>query len=185
MTSCSSSGWSERSTSFPERLAALAGSRRRGSCSSPIASKLGGTCSNLSLQRGRDSNSYLQTSALSCTQNGSQTKLSCCRKEERDGRNRGHRLEETKDIITIRLSEADAAVVKGAADQCGQSLTEFAHTSILRFADDVISRRLIVMTPEGFSDFCLALSEPSAPVPEMVELLNRPAPWEREQTTDK
>lgn len=96
-----------------------------------------------------------------------------------------HRLEEKTNIITIRLSEADAAVLKRAADQCGQSLTEFAHTSILRFADAVINGRLIVMTPEGFSDFCLGLSEPGAPVPEMVELINRPVPWERGQTADK
>ncbi|MFC0218688.1 DUF1778 domain-containing protein [Pseudochelatococcus lubricantis] len=94
-------------------------------------------------------------------------------------------MDETKDIITIRLLEADAAVVRRAADQCGQSLTEFAHTSILRFADDVINGRLIVMTPEGFSDFCLGLSEPVTSVPEMVELINRPAPWEREQTADQ
>ncbi|MBC2887725.1 DUF1778 domain-containing protein [Ochrobactrum sp. CM-21-5] len=94
-------------------------------------------------------------------------------------------MEEKTDIITIRLSEADAAVVKRVADQCGQSLTEFAHSSILRFADDLISGRLIVMTPEGFSDFCLGLSEPAASVPEMVELINRPAPWEREQTADQ
>lgn len=88
-------------------------------------------------------------------------------------------------MITIRLSEADAAVVKRAADQCGQSLVEFAYTSILRLADGVINGRLIVMTPEGFSNFYLALSEPAAPVPEMVELTNRPALWERGQTADK
>ncbi|CAN7397362.1 hypothetical protein Brsp04_04621 [Brucella sp. NBRC 12952] len=106
-------------------------------------------------------------------------------KGERHNRNPVHRLEEKTNIITIRLSEADAAVLKRAADQCGQSLTEFAHTSILRFADAVINGRLIAMTPEGFSDFCLGLSEPGAPVPEMVELINRPVPWERGQTADK
>lgn len=94
-------------------------------------------------------------------------------------------MEEKTNIITIRLSEADAEVLKRAADQCGQSLTEFAHTSTLRFVDDVINGRLIVMTPEGFSDFCLGLSEPAALVPEMVELINRPAPWKRGQTADK
>lgn len=76
-------------------------------------------------------------------------------------------------------------MVKRAADQCGQSLTEFVHTSILRFADDVISGRLIMMTTEEFSDFCLGLSEAAAPVPEMVELINRSAPWERDRAADK
>ncbi|MOA50620.1 hypothetical protein DXT95_14355 [Agrobacterium tumefaciens] len=37
--------------------------------------------------------------------------------------------------------------------------------------------------PEGFSD--LSLSEPAASVPGMVELINRPAPWERERAADK
>ncbi|MCH6206625.1 hypothetical protein L3V16_22660 [Brucella ciceri] len=39
---------------------------------------------------------------------------------------------------------------------------------MLRFADNVVSGRLIVMTSERFSGFCLALSEPAASVPEMV-----------------
>jgi uncharacterized protein (DUF1778 family) len=95
-------------------------------------------------------------------------------------------LEESTDIITIRLTEADAAMVKRAADhdQCGQSLTEFAHASILRSVDDVISGRLIIMTPEGFPGFCLALSAPTSAL-EMVELINRPAPWERDRAADK
>ncbi|WP_412066639.1 hypothetical protein [Rhizobium sp. SYY.PMSO] len=76
-------------------------------------------------------------------------------------------------------------MVKRAADQCGQSPVECAHTSILRLADDVINGRLIVMTPEGLSDFCMALSGPAAPVPEMVELMNWSAPWERRRAADK
>ncbi|NLS18800.1 DUF1778 domain-containing protein [Rhizobium sp. P40RR-XXII] len=92
---------------------------------------------------------------------------------------------ESKDSITIRLSEADAAVVKRAADQCGQSPVEFAHTSILRLAGNVINGRLIVMAPERFSDFCRALSKSVAPVPEMVELINRSAHWERGRAADK
>jgi uncharacterized protein (DUF1778 family) len=34
------------------------------------------------------------------------------------------------------------------------------------------------MSPEGFSDFIAALSGPASPVPEMVKLAKRPAPWE-------
>jgi uncharacterized protein (DUF1778 family) len=34
------------------------------------------------------------------------------------------------------------------------------------------------MTPEGFAGFMEILSRPGAPVPEMVELAKRPAPWE-------
>jgi hypothetical protein len=39
------------------------------------------------------------------------------------GQKQLHSLEERTNIITIRLTETDAAVVKRGADQCGQSPT--------------------------------------------------------------
>lgn len=39
---------------------------------------------------------------------------------------------------------------------------------------------LICMSPEGFLAFAKALSEPARPIPEMVEVLKRPAPWEKQ-----
>jgi len=37
---------------------------------------------------------------------------------------------------------------------------------------------LFRMSPSGFNAFIKALTEPATPVPEMVELLKRPSPWE-------
>jgi hypothetical protein len=37
---------------------------------------------------------------------------------------------------------------------------------------------LIRMSPEGFDVFLQVLAGPAKPVPEMVELARRPAPWE-------
>jgi uncharacterized protein (DUF1778 family) len=37
---------------------------------------------------------------------------------------------------------------------------------------------VIRMSPEGFSAFIDLLDRPAKPVPELVELLKRPAPWE-------
>jgi uncharacterized protein (DUF1778 family) len=37
---------------------------------------------------------------------------------------------------------------------------------------------LIRMSPEGFADFMEILSRPPTIVPEMMEVLKRPAPWE-------
>jgi hypothetical protein len=34
------------------------------------------------------------------------------------------------------------------------------------------------MSPSGFKAFMNALAQPAAAVPEMVELLKRPAPWD-------
>ncbi|MHB0954574.1 MAG: type II toxin-antitoxin system TacA family antitoxin [Allorhizobium sp.] len=45
-------------------------------------------------------------------------------------------------------------------------------------ADVLMENRLIRMAPEGFAEFMEVLSAPTAPVPELVELVKRPAPWE-------
>lgn len=87
--------------------------------------------------------------------------------------------------MSIQLSEADTAVIKSAAEQCGQSLADFVHSTALRSAAEVVSGRLIVMSPEGFSDFCSSLSARGAPVREIVELANRLAPWEPGYTAGK
>jgi uncharacterized protein (DUF1778 family) len=44
----------------------------------------------------------------------------------------------------------------------------------------------IRMSPTGFKAFVEILSQPARPVPEMVELFQRAAPWEpREAKTEK
>jgi len=77
------------------------------------------------------------------------------------------------------------AMIEGAAEQCGLSLSEFVRSAALRSAAEIADGRLIAMSPEGFSDFCLAISAPGVPIPEMAALANRPAPWESGHITDK
>jgi uncharacterized protein (DUF1778 family) len=48
--------------------------------------------------------------------------------------------------------------------------------------DVLMETTLIRMTPTGFKAFVAVLSRPARPVPEMVELLKRPAPWEEIRT---
>ncbi len=50
-----------------------------------------------------------------------------------------------------------------------------------RMNDDIEEPNLIRMSPEGFAAFLATCSEPGAPVPEMVEVIRRPAPWEQGQ----
>ncbi|MGT2466025.1 type II toxin-antitoxin system TacA family antitoxin [Mesorhizobium atlanticum] len=46
-------------------------------------------------------------------------------------------------------------------------------------AEDVLmDNRLVRMSPDGFAEFMEILSAPAAPVPHMVEMAKRPAPWE-------
>lgn len=81
--------------------------------------------------------------------------------------------------ISMRLPEADIAMIDRAAGLRGRSRTDFVRDAAVRAAEEVLmENRLIRMSPEGFADFMAVLSGPARPVPEMVELAKRPAPWE-------
>jgi uncharacterized protein (DUF1778 family) len=81
--------------------------------------------------------------------------------------------------ISMRLPEGDIAMIDRAAGLRGRSRTEFVRDAAVRAAEDVLmENRLIRMGDEGFAEFMAALSAPAAPVPELVELMKRPAPWE-------
>jgi uncharacterized protein (DUF1778 family) len=81
--------------------------------------------------------------------------------------------------ISMRLPEADIAMIDRAAGLRGRSRTDFVREAAVRAAEDVLmENRLIRMSAEGFADFMAALSAPAAAIPEVVELANRRAPWE-------
>lgn len=81
--------------------------------------------------------------------------------------------------LSMRLPEADVAMIDRAAALRGRSRTDFVREAAVRAAEEVImENRLVRMSPEGFADFMEVLARPAAPVPEMVELAGRPAPWE-------
>jgi uncharacterized protein (DUF1778 family) len=81
--------------------------------------------------------------------------------------------------ISMRLPEADIAMIDRAAGLRGRSRTDFVREAAVRAAEEVLmENRPIRMSVEGFADFMAALTAPTAPVPEMVELIRRPAPWE-------
>jgi len=81
--------------------------------------------------------------------------------------------------LSMRLPEADIAVIDRAARLRGRSRTDFVREAAVQAAEDVLlERSLIRMSPSGFNAFVKSLSGPATPVPELVELLRRPAPWE-------
>jgi uncharacterized protein (DUF1778 family) len=81
--------------------------------------------------------------------------------------------------LSMRLPEADIALIDRAAGLRGHSRTEFVRDAAVRAAEDVLMEQtLIRMSPEGFEAFLQILAAPAAPVPEMVALARRPAPWE-------
>ena len=81
--------------------------------------------------------------------------------------------------ISMRLPEADVAMIDRAATLRGSSRTDFVRDAAVRAAEEVVMEQsLIRMSPQGFAGFIEVLAAPAAPVPEMVELARRPAPWE-------
>ncbi|MDQ0563724.1 uncharacterized protein (DUF1778 family) [Rhizobium mesoamericanum] len=81
--------------------------------------------------------------------------------------------------ISMRLPEADVAMIDRAASLRGRSRTDFVRDAAVRAAEEVVMEQsLIRMSPEGFTAFMDVLAAPATPVPEMVELAKRPAPWE-------
>lgn len=81
--------------------------------------------------------------------------------------------------ISMRLPEADVAMIDRAAGLRGRSRTDFVREAAVRAAEEVVMEQgLIRMSPEAFSQFMDVLARPAAPVPEMMRDLKRPAPWE-------
>jgi len=81
--------------------------------------------------------------------------------------------------LSMRLPEADIAMIDRAADLRGRSRTDFVREAAVHAAEEIVMENaLIRMSPKGFNTFMSAIAAPAAAVPEMVELLKRKAPWE-------
>lgn len=83
--------------------------------------------------------------------------------------------------LSMRLPEADIAVIDRAASMRGRSRTDFVRDAAVRAAEAVLMETTLVrMSEEGFAEFMAAVSAPADPVPELVELLARGAPWDNQ-----
>jgi uncharacterized protein (DUF1778 family) len=81
--------------------------------------------------------------------------------------------------ISMRLPEADIATIDRAAALRGRSRTDFVRDAAVRAAEEVLLERAFIgMSARGFSAFSEALAAPGQPVPEIVALLSRTAPWD-------
>jgi uncharacterized protein (DUF1778 family) len=78
----------------------------------------------------------------------------------------------------MRLPESDIAIIDRAANLRGRSRTDFVREAAVRAAEEAIMESApIRMSPAGFKAFVAAISGPAKPVPEMVALFKRKAPW--------
>ncbi len=88
-------------------------------------------------------------------------------------------VERKEHPLSMRLPEADIAIIDRAATLRGRSRTDFVRDAAVRAAEDVLMETMPVrMSAAGFKAFTAALSGPAAAVPEIVELFRRAAPWE-------
>ncbi|RXR23692.1 DUF1778 domain-containing protein [Sphingobium fluviale] len=82
--------------------------------------------------------------------------------------------------ISMRLPEADIALIDRAANARGRSRTDFVREAAVRAAEDVLmEQRLIRMSADGFAHFIDHLAQPAEAVPELVDVLKRSAPWDQ------
>ncbi|MGX1319712.1 uncharacterized protein (DUF1778 family) [Bradyrhizobium sp. USDA 377] len=88
--------------------------------------------------------------------------------------------------LSMRLPETDIAIIDRAAALRGRSRTDFVRDAAVRAAEDVLMETApIRMSPSGFKAFMATLSGPAAPVPEIVELFQRAAPWESKASSSE
>lgn len=82
--------------------------------------------------------------------------------------------------VSMRLPEADIALIDRAANARGRSRTDFVRDAAVRAAEDVLmEQRLVRMSADGFAHFIEHLARPAEAVPVLVDILKRPAPWDQ------
>jgi uncharacterized protein (DUF1778 family) len=81
--------------------------------------------------------------------------------------------------LSMRLPDADIAIIDRAAGMRGRSRTDFVREAAVRAAEDVLMESTFFrMSSAGFNAFMKTVAGPATAVTAMVELLKRPAPWE-------
>ncbi len=82
--------------------------------------------------------------------------------------------------LSMRLPEADIAVIDRAASLRGRSRTDFVRDAALRAAEEILMEHTLPrLSAEAFAEFLAILDAPAQPVPELLEVLNRRLPWEK------
>jgi uncharacterized protein (DUF1778 family) len=81
--------------------------------------------------------------------------------------------------LSMRLPDADIAIIDRAAALRGRSRTEFVRDAAVRAAEaTLLENAPLRMSEEGFAAFLAAIASPGEAGEEMVALLRRRAPWE-------
>ncbi|MFT4217162.1 MAG: DUF1778 domain-containing protein [Micropruina sp.] len=81
--------------------------------------------------------------------------------------------------LAVRLTADQDALIRDAAAVTGQSLTEFVTTAAVTRAEDTLAdRRVFRLDDAAWAEFTAILDRPARRIPELVKLLDEPAPWD-------
>lgn len=81
--------------------------------------------------------------------------------------------------LAVRLTPTQDALIRDAAAASGQSLTDFVTAAALVRAEDTLADRRAFRLDDGaWAEFCALLDRPAEQIPELVDLLSEPAPWD-------
>jgi uncharacterized protein (DUF1778 family) len=81
--------------------------------------------------------------------------------------------------LSMRLPEADIAIIDRAAGLRGRTRTAFVRDAAVRAAEEVLMENApIRMSADDFDAFMKIISGPGVVVPAIAEILSRRAPWE-------
>ncbi len=82
----------------------------------------------------------------------------------------------TKDSrLNVRLRAADDELIRHAAAQTGQSVSDFLTASAIERAHEILAdQRVFVLDESTWEQFVALLDEPVRPDPRLVELFARP-----------
>lgn len=84
------------------------------------------------------------------------------------------------EVINVRISAAQKALIDSAAQVLGKSRTAFILDLAVRHANDVLGEKThFQLSSEQWDAFTQALDTPVRPNPALARLLNAPAPWDK------
>jgi uncharacterized protein (DUF1778 family) len=90
------------------------------------------------------------------------------------------RKSERDEVINLRASRSQKALIDKAADALGRTRSEFMLDSACREAESVLlDRRYFTLSSDAFARFIKALDAPSPKNERLARLLKTRPPWER------
>lgn len=82
--------------------------------------------------------------------------------------------------LAMRLTPDQDALIRDAAAVTGQSLTEFVTSAAVTRAEGTLAdRRVFRLDDAAWAEFTAILDRPAMRIPELANLLNEPAPWDK------